>query len=350
VEWFRAAIVLASAGLTACPPPPPVAPPRLAKPVNDRDPEQTREDSARDLQATVLEAYSQLSLGNLAAYGDHVAEEIPIALVELGPSDVYIGRKRRRSANIFRIHPCERVLSRNLDIHVSDDASVGWIYDEVSCRLADPFEGRETSIPLRLTAVYQRFLDSWMLVAQHVSYPLPVPDAVDWAMQGRMRGAARVERNFGRDAQVERLVFRSLEGIVDDLPGYRERKQIADPEALILWPGPLEEHQGAAIASAPSLEQVFGAEGAIVLEDAFVGVARNRRYAWVVATLEARTVVNDEVVSIPLRGSYVFERRDDSAGLWVQLQAHVSAPVDPAVLTRRVFGLELPELSSEQGE
>ncbi len=344
------AVLAALFAIAACPAAPPPPAPTLANPNGDQNPDQTRADLVRDLEATVLEGYSQLSLGNLAAYGDTVADEGIIALVELGPGQVYIGHKRRRSSNVFRIEPCKQVLSRNLDIHLSPDGSVGWTFDEVSCRLPDPFEGRQTSIPLRLTAVYQRFLDSWMLVQQHVSYPLPAEDALLWAATGRMEGSATIKTATGRNKATEKLVYRRLQGLVNDSVDSRQRLLSSDEEALLLWPGPLQEYHGAAIAQAPSLESLFGPETTVVLMGARVELARNRSYAWVVARLKARTLVNDEIVEVPLRGSYVFRRDRDVVGTWTQIQGHVSAPVDPASLARRVFGLELPELSGESDQ
>ena len=63
-------------------------------------------------------------------------------------------------------------------------------------------------------------------------------------------------------------------------------------------------------------------------------------------SLVIRVLVLDDPVTLRLRATYVFERRDDSPGLWTQVQAHVSAPVLQEQLSKRVFGLEIPDLSN----
>jgi ketosteroid isomerase-like protein len=310
------------------------------------DPGGTEADLVRDLRATVLEGYAQLSLGNLEAYGDRVADEGTVAFVRIGPDDGYIGSKRTHGTEVYRIEPCVEILSRSLEIHLSLDRSFAWIFDDVSCRVKDPFEGRKVAIPLRLTAVFQRHLDGWVLLMQHVSYALPVDEIRAWARAGTLRRPARVDRPIAADDGVRRMIKNAVWGLVENQPGYRARKRASDAGALVLWPGPDHEFRGRTLAEAPELEDLFGPGSELALGGVAIGVARNQKHAWVVANLDVLTPGNDAPLTIGLRATYVFERRDDTPGLWTQVQAHVSVPVVQASLTRRAFGLELPDLSN----
>ena len=196
--------------------------------------------------------------------------------------------------------------------------------------------------------------ESWPALAPALG--LTVAGALFWLMYLDVKDALRPEPRRMLLAAVALgcvasaiafLVYRLLEGLVNDSADSRQRLLSSDEGALLLWPGPLQEYHGRAIAQAPTLESLFGPDTTVTLQGARVELARNRSYAWVVARLKARTLVNDEIVEVPLRGSYVFRRERDQTGTWTQMQGHVSAPVDPASLARRVFGLELPELSGD---
>jgi ketosteroid isomerase-like protein len=301
-------------------------------------------DLARDLEATVLEGYSQLSLGNFEAYTDTMSDEGAIVFLEPSPDGVLIGPKRARSPNAYRISPCDDVLSKNLEVHLSADRSIGWTFDEVSCRVPDPFEGRWASIPLRVTAVYQRNLDSWLLVMQQVSSPLTIDDALALARAGKLRKPKPVPSQGAPADGVPQTVRAVIAGLITDRAGARERKLATDAGALLLWPGPADEYHGAAIADAPALEELFPDVVQVRPAGMYVEVARNKKLAWAAADLEVHGA-GDDTAPLALRATYLLERRDDAPGLWTQVQAHVSVPIPTSVLTKRVFGLELPDLT-----
>ncbi|RMH44292.1 MAG: hypothetical protein D6689_02810 [Deltaproteobacteria bacterium] len=294
----------------------------------------------RDLEATVLEGYSQLTLGNIEAYADHVAEDVPIVFFGLGPRDRYIGPKAAAPLDVFRIDVCREVLSKNLFMHLSRDRSVAWVFDDVSCRAPDPFEGRTASIPLRLTAVYQRYLDTWTLVAQHVSYAVPPGEIVRWAANGQLQRPARIRTEIARSDGVRRQIASALGGLLRGSPRYVAQKLARDETSVVVGPGPLHEFYGADVAAAPPVARWFG-DGANVRPDGmYVGLARSERVAWVAVNLAVTARAGDAPVAFGLRGLYVFERRDDTPGVWQQVQAHVSVPVTRELLARRVFGAE----------
>ena len=50
-------------------------------------------DLARDLEATVLENYMQLTLGNFEAYADGIARDRDIVLIGISARDLVVGRE-----------------------------------------------------------------------------------------------------------------------------------------------------------------------------------------------------------------------------------------------------------------
>src|SRR5690606_25328447 len=155
---------------------------------------------SRELEASILENYLQLALGNMEAYADSVARDREVALMGLRPRDLMVGKNlqsRLRAGTRLPSHdrphrqigtsesePCLRLLPKTLQVHLYTDSSVGWISDEASYRI--PHEGREAAIPLRVTAVMMRDIDRWVLVMEHTSYGLPVKTIVDMARKNEL--------------------------------------------------------------------------------------------------------------------------------------------------------------------
>src|SRR5688572_28677722 len=111
----RAALVVAAAlGCSS-----PAAPPRRpgAPPVDpDKDQVLGDDDLARDLEATVLEGYSQLTLGNLDAYADLLAEETAVIVMRAGPKQVWVGQRPSEPGKYLRIDPCVAIFTKNLEV------------------------------------------------------------------------------------------------------------------------------------------------------------------------------------------------------------------------------------------
>lgn len=345
------------------------------------------DELGRDLEATALENYLQLALGNMEAYADSVAREREVALIGIGPKDVVVGinppglirdrrpfRDRRHCSFGERNNePCLRFQSKNLDVHVYGDGSVGWISDELSYRV--PNEGREAAIPVRLTAVFVRDIDRWVLVLEHMSYALPRSEILAMAERGELEPPMPIKSAF-QDARQARLLKvyvqrehnaneqtraraarqrTSTDGdtapdtkldapsTTGDEPADDEDDQQAnvDDQALFaLLPGTRQEYRGAQTYGAPSLAQLFtwpgGAPARVLVGDYRIGKSPNRRVAWMVANLSvAVTTPSGRELSIGLRGTYLFAK---SGRLWKLVQSHVSVPVAESRLAERFFG------------
>ena len=94
-------------------------------------------DLVRDLEATVLENYSHLTLNNHEAYMDSLAQDLDLAMVGLGAGDVMVGPGPRASwveQRPYHERTGVRLFSKNLRVHLATDSQVGWTSDEVSRR------------------------------------------------------------------------------------------------------------------------------------------------------------------------------------------------------------------------
>jgi ketosteroid isomerase-like protein len=327
--FLIAAFVLAgcaggrAVGVQAAPPPE----------LDEVEPEAGGESAAHELEATVLEIYSHLTLGNFAAYRDALAGETPVVLLGLTPGDVVVGLRPRAAGRDRRLYraTAPTVLSKNLEIHLSDDASVGWTFDEMSYRV--PYGGRIAAIPVRNTSLFVRDIDRWVLIVEHQSYPSSIDDL-------------RADAAAGRAAQPGRFPSLPVEGTARELvrlvgllhnaePRDLGRRVAPGGDTLVLLPDRDHELHGAEAVDGPSLATLFGPNTTVGLRDYRIGMAKNESVAWMAANLVVRTVVNDEQVDLGLRGTYVFRK---AARGWELVQMHISAPLSEMALSRRVFG------------
>lgn len=297
----------------------------------------------RDLEATVLENYSLLELGNIDALADRLATDRAIAFFGVEPGDAIAGVAPPGIWEDRRLFAGSRVrmLSRNLDIHLSDDRSVGWVFDEVSYRV--PVDGREAVIPLRVTSVYTRDIGRWVLAMQHTSYPIPIDELVPLAREGRLAEPGRFQTGYrvdGPATDLRRIAWRVISGAIG--PHYRERRMADSAQSLVLLPGPRQEYVGRRVRDAPTLAEIFAAPGGeeaeVELGDHRIEVAQSGEVAWMAANFGVLVAGDAEAssVSAELRATFVFEKRPDRG--WVVVQTHVSAGVPEEVIAERVFG------------
>jgi ketosteroid isomerase-like protein len=299
--------------------------------VQQEMPEVPREVLGHDLEATVIENYSHLSLGNFSAFRDGLSPDQSVTLLGVTPGDVVLGRRPAdagRDRRIYRVLG-PTLLSKNLDVHLSEDGFVGWTFDEMSYRV--PYQGRTASIPIRNTELYVRDFDRWVLVMQHQSYAMSFDDLRTLASSGALEAPKR----FTSLAMVKS--GRELVSLVGKL--HNGAGPIAQGEGvLVLLPDRDHEVRGADAAQTSSLAALFGAGTTVGLRDYRIGVAKGGRVAWMAANLVVRTGVsegNQAAVDIGLRGTYVFRR---GAAGWEVVQMHISAAVPEAELSRRMFG------------
>jgi hypothetical protein len=291
-------------------------------------PEVPREVLERDLEAAVMENYSHLSLGNFSAYRDGLSGEQPVALFGVTPADVVVGRSPAEAGRDRRLYRVlgPTLLAKNLDIHLSEDGSVGWIFDEISYRV--PYQGRTASVPIRNTSLYVRDFDRWVLVLEHLSYAMSFDELRTLAAAGTLEEPKRFSSRY----QVEGA--RELLALIGRL--HNGEGAIADgDQVLILLPDRDHEMSGAEARQTSSLAALFGPGTTVGLRDYRLGMAKNERVAWMAANLIVRTPGTEGAVDIGLRGTYVLAR---GASGWEVVQMHVSAAVPEAELSRRLFG------------
>ena len=318
--------------LSGCPHKPPEEKPPPIEP-RPEPVEVPREVLEHDLEATVMENYSHLTLGNFGAFRDGLASDQSITLIGVMPEDVVVGRRPRDAARDRRLYPMlgPTLLAKNLEVHTAEDGSVGWMFDEMSYRV--PYGGRTASIPIRNTGLFVRDFDRWVLALEHQSYAVSIDDLRGMAAAGTLEPPRRFD-NLTQAAPSRELIT-----LVDRLHNAGASPASvpvrADEGTLLLLPDRDHELRGAAAQDAPTLSSIFGPSTKVTVRDARVGVAKNGAVAWVAANLVVRTMVNDAPTDIGLRGSYVFVK---GAETWELAQMHLSAPVTERELSRRTFG------------
>lgn len=295
-------------------------------------PEVPRDVLVHDLEATVIENYGHLSLGNFSAFRDGLSADEPVTLLGITPGDVVIGRRPSdagRDRRIYRVLG-PTLLSKNLDVHLSEDGFVGWTFDEMSYRV--PYQGRTASIPIRSTELYVRDFDRWVLVMQHQSYAVSFDDLRTLASSGVLEAPRRFPSRASARGS------RELISLVGRLHNAGSRPIAQGDAALVLLPDRDHEVRGADAAQTSSLATLFGAGTTVGLRDYRIGLAKSGKVAWMAANLVARAGAGEgtgAAVDIGLRGTYVFQR---GAAGWEVVQMHISAAVLEAELSRRMFG------------
>src|SRR5690606_18769337 len=86
------------------------------------------------------------------------------------------------------------LLTKNLELQLSEDGSVGWLFDEMSYRV--PYGGRMASIPIRNTSVFVRDFDRWVLVLEHQAYAVSIDELRGMAAGRRLPAPRRFESRF----------------------------------------------------------------------------------------------------------------------------------------------------------
>jgi hypothetical protein len=290
-----------------------------------------RDALARDLEATVIENYSHLTLGNFGAFRDGLAPEVPVFLIGVTPNDLVLGRRPTTAGRDRRLYRMlgPTLLTKNLEIQMSEDGSVGWVFDEMSYRI--PYSGRTASIPIRNTSVFVRDFDRWVLVVEHLSYAISFDDLRSMAASRSLPEPGRFPSR--REGPAREL--RELVGHLHNTGPLRARRIRSAPGTLVLLPDRDHELRGIDAAQTANLARLFGPGTTVDLRDYRTGLAKNEKVAWMAANLVVRTTINDEKVNLGLRATYVFDLGPSG---WEVVQMHISAPLTERDLSQRLFG------------
>lgn len=332
--------------LAGCPGPPAREQPPLADPVavTDRD---LRADMRVELQDETLSAYERDEPPEFES--TMIPPQIGSARIGVGPGDVLIGAELERAPSRWPLDVAAgtptAARSKRLEIHLAQDGSAGWVFDEISWRIG--MCGRTAVIPLRFTALHARDGDRWIPVFEHLSFGrTPIP-ARDRTLRGRTFRDARI------DPDLHDALSRVLAPVLSRNIARNPTTIVTGPEALLLGPDLYDEWHG---------PEVLGAQLAAAnlrAEDRRVGIVGRRASTatiayWVgnfVANLPARPGVAGGKVR--LRGTFVFEKRraekvviaedgkstqsaappkscgsDPEGCRWMLVQGHVSQPID----------------------
>jgi hypothetical protein len=332
--------------LAACPGTQVREAPPLSDPiaVTDRD---LRADMRAELQDEVLGSYERDEPPEIES--TMIPPQVGPARIGVGPGDVLIGPELERAPSRWPLDvsssmPAE-ARSKRLEIHLAQDGTAGWVFDEISWRIG--ICGHTAVIPLRMTALYARDGDRWIPVFEHLSFGHIPVKARDGTLRGRTVRDARIDSDLHDELSrvLAPVLARNASGVAGKLE--------TGPEAMLLGPEAADEWHGPDVLNAQLVPVNLRAE------DRRVGIVGRRPSTatiayWVgnfVADLPARP--GFAAGKVRFRGTFVFEKRlvdkveikDDkpskpasaapkscaSEGAecrWMLVQGHVSHPID----------------------
>ncbi|HUH03748.1 MAG TPA: nuclear transport factor 2 family protein [Kofleriaceae bacterium] len=300
----------------------------------------------RELEASVLEAYSHLTLGNFEPYADNIAEGLDLMFFGTGSRNVIFGPDQGGSwidHRPFGRSVGLRLFSKNLRVAISEDAQVGWVSDEISYRVPHRFRlangaeiERIASIPIRTTSLYLREVDRYVLVLEHLSYPLPERDIVELARGKELRAPVEIPKTPVDDA-----VAAAIKGTIQLFHGLAAGDPMDSLSARVpvsvFLPTPMGEVHDARQHGVPYLQDlVRSLNGEAKLRLTRHRIVHEGTMAWVAANLEVSSRVGNDSTTIRLRGTYLLEKLP--GGPWRIVQVHISVPLEQAQIDERVFG------------
>ncbi|MCE9573608.1 MAG: nuclear transport factor 2 family protein [Deltaproteobacteria bacterium] len=296
----------------------------------------------RELESEILDSYQRDDRVAETDWVGVLSSDLGIVRFGVGPDDEQVTTRgapppRRLPLGLAvsaGVAPCDRVLrSKKLELHMAEDGGTAWVSDEVAaCAVVC---GKIALVPLRLSAVYVRGADRWVVAVEHLSYAQPAAALI---ARGEQRAtpldAVTAARSWG-----PALTALAATAIEASAPEVRAKVFATTPDALVWWPDPAHELRGAAVASGPSLTDAFDAEK-VVVERARIGLGPSLSgapgtIAWWAGTIAITARGTAGAVPIRLRATLVFERRADR---WQVVHAHVSAPIDDAALAHEIGG------------
>lgn len=296
-----------------------------------------------ELQDDILVSYERDELPEVETR--LIDPQVGPARIGVGPGDVYFAEDVGRLASSrwpLQIEPGTptAVRSKRLRVFLSKDrqASGAWISDELSWRIT--MCGRTAVIPLRVTALYAHDGDRWVQVFEHLSFGRMPQPTVDGQLRGKEIPEAVVDRDISDalsrtlNALVSGQTTRVRQAVAS---GPRESDPTKPAATFLLAPDPNGEWSGA------EAEQIRIIDGKIMLDRPRVGTIGRPDKATVAywvgnMVADLRHHPGTTASKVLLRGTFVFEKRDDK---WIVVQGHISQPIDDINLASIIYGTAL---------
>jgi hypothetical protein len=281
--------------------------------------------------------------------------KVGTARIGVGPMDMWIGDEVAHAASRWPLvvdRDASEARSKRLDIHLAQDGSAAWMFDELSWRIK--VCGRIAVVPLRITALYAHDGDRWVPVFEHLSFGHQVVPA---------RQATRAGKEIRSEVVARDVADAISEALNPVLAGtLRDPNVVAiNPDALVLGPDVGSEWHGPSPLGGPIVD------GKLTTEARRIGtigrtVAASTIAYWVGTLIaEQPATPTSPGGKARLRGSFVFEKRKitmntmtapdpqghvevanaTTTSRWVLVQAHVSQPIAEDDLATLLFGTSL---------
>jgi hypothetical protein len=324
----------------------------------DTDRDDTRRRSISELQDQILASYERDEPAEVESLmipprldDKKFAHPIGPGRIGVGPGDALFANELERAPSRWPLDVAPltptTAHSKRLELHLSLDGTAAWAFDEISWRIG--MCGRTAVIPLRMTGLYARDGDRWVMVFEHVSFGhMPSP----------LRGVPpKPIATEVIDRDLADTLSRKLSPVllrkIDQAPaviGTGAEVMLLGPDLASEWHGP----------------DVLGAKlvaGNMKLEDRRVGVVghslRESTIAYWIGNMTADLPARPGVGAGKawLRATFVFEyRRAVKAGAqptekscaedtkdceWVLVLGQVSEPINDEDLANTVFGTAL---------
>jgi hypothetical protein len=270
-----------------------------------------------ELKLTVLESYRAIGSDYSEAYQETLAKGSRNLFIGARRNDVVVGFDVARAIAIHRYFPEDRleIVSQDLTARLSADHTLGWVNDHLSYRVGRG--RRQGSIPLRASAAYFHKDARWGKAFEHVSYPRSREDLIADARADRLGTPALIPASvLGADAEA---AVSTVHQFLGDGPA-----PAAPSDFLLIPPWDAEEHQARTVAA------LFGKGVSVKAQGFFVEASPGQTLAWVAANL----VLQGPDYSLPLRATWILERRD---GEYRAVQMHISVPL-PDNFEQVMFG------------
>ncbi|MFH0903502.1 MAG: nuclear transport factor 2 family protein [Pseudomonadota bacterium] len=286
----------------------------------------------KDLRATVLESYELLSGGYDEAYLDGLARDRRLLIIDTMPEDLVVGFSSA-ACDVWRRLSGERreIVSKALTINLSADRTMAWTYDELSYRVVR--QGRRLFIPLRATAVYEHRSGRWLLVQQHISYGMPIDWIVSAAAAGTLPNPARLRSRISTGSAAAEIKDVLL-AVLSDTNHEWSRYQSTEDDAWFIGVDPEQEYRGSSLAGRHPVDTMFGEKMAVQVDGIRIQLNRSGSVAWAAANLFAIGDASGWPLRIPLRATWVLERR---SGGWQIVQTHFSVAMSRKELETQVL-------------